>query len=208
MGLGLAALATGVLLTALPFAAVAQDAAASADTAEEEKPARVEVPPGLTIDELLERVRAGWRAERVENERREKQFRQERSRQKNLLEEAKAALKAEEDRSDRLEQQFEDNELKIAEQEELLAQRLGTLGELFGVVRQVAGDTRSQVENSLVSAEYPGRIPELDRLGQSKALPSIEALEGLWATLLQEMNESSKVSRFKTSVVGVNGEET
>ena len=207
IGLGLAALAAGVFLTALPFVVLAQDASAPADAAEEEEPARAVVPPGLTIDELLERVRAGWRAERVENERREKQFRQERSRQKNLLEEAKAALKAEEDRSDRLEQRFEDNELKIAEQEELLAQRLGTLGELFGVVRQVAGDTRSQVENSLVSAEYPGRIPFLDQLGQSKALPSIGALEELWATLLQEMNESSKVSRFKASVVGVSGEE-
>jgi biopolymer transport protein ExbB len=63
------------------------------------------------------------------------------------------------------------------------------------------------VENSLISAEYPGRIPFLDQLGQSKALPSIEALEGLWATLLQEMNESSKISRFNALVVGVSGEE-
>jgi biopolymer transport protein ExbB len=114
---------------------------------------------------------------------------------------------AEEDRSDRLEETFEQNELKIAEQEEVLSQRLGTLGELFGVVRQVAGDTRSQVENSLISAEYPGRIPFLDRLGQSKALPAVADLEGLWAVLLQEMNESSKVSRFNTSVVKVSGEE-
>jgi biopolymer transport protein ExbB len=217
MGLGFAALAMGVVLTALPLAALAQEDAAPADAAAadaaqedaaaEEEPVRAVVPPGLTIDMLLERIRQGWRAERVENERREKEFRQARSSQKNLLEEAKDALAAEEDRSDRLEQNFEDNELKIAEQEELLAQKLGTLGELFGVVRQVAGDTRSQVENSLISAEYPGRIPFLDQLGQSKALPSIEALEGLWATLLQEMNESSKISRFNALVVGVSGEE-
>ena len=213
MGLGFAALAMGVVMTALPLAALAQEDAAAADAAAaeeapaEEAPVRAVVPPGLTIDMLLERIRQGWRAERVENQRREKEFRQARSSQKNLLEEAKDALAAEEDRSDRLEQNFEDNELKIAEQEELLAQKLGTLGELFGVVRQVAGDTRSQVENSLISAEYPGRIPFLDQLGQSKALPSIEALEGLWATLLQEMSESSKISRFTTLVVGVSGEE-
>ena len=30
---------------------------------------------GLTIDELLERVRSGWRAEKAENERREQEFR-------------------------------------------------------------------------------------------------------------------------------------
>jgi biopolymer transport protein ExbB len=161
-----------------------------------------------SIDELLGRVRSGWRAERAENERREKEFRANKAQQKKLLEDARAALAAEEARSEQQEQAFEDNELKIAEQEELLHERLGSLGELFGVVRQVAGDTRSQVENSLISAEFPGRIPFLDALGQEKALPSIEALEKLWATLLQEMTESSKVSRFTTSVVEVSGQET
>ena len=203
----LAALAVAALLGGPP-SAVAQTEGAAAQTEETAvAPVRAEVPPGLTIDQLLDRVRQGWRAERVENERREKEFRGARSRQKNLLAEAKATLAAEEARSDLLEENFEQNELKIAEQEEVLASRLGTLGELFGVVRQVAGDTRSQVENSLVSAQYPGRLPCLDRLGQSKALPAIEDLEGLWAVLLQEMSESSKVSRFKTNVVKVSGEE-
>ena len=202
----LTALASAALL-ATPLAALAQDE--TAETAETAAPApeRAVVPPGLTIDELLERVREGWRAERVVNERREKEFRGARSRQSSLLAQAKASLAAEEARSDQLEEDFEQNELKIAEQEEILAQRLGTLGELFGVVRQVSGDTRSHVENSLVSAQYPGRLPFLDKLGQSKALPAIEDLEGLWAILLQEMNESSKVARFTTNVVKVSGEE-
>ncbi len=198
----LAALTAGALLSS-PMVAFAQ-----AETEAAKAPAeRIEVPEGLTIEQLLERVRQGWRAERVENERREKTFRSERSRQKGLLEDARAALAAEEARSDMLEETFEQNELKIAEQEEVLASRLGTLGELFGVVRQVSGDTRSQVENSLISAQYPGRMPFLDRLGQSKALPAIEDLEGLWAILLQEMHESAKISRFNTNVVKVSGEE-
>ena len=161
-----------------------------------------------TIDELLERVRSGWREERRNNEKREAEFRSARANQKEILLEAQATLAAEEDRSERLEQTYEDNEIALAEREELLAQRLGTLGELFGVVRQVAGDTRSQVENSIISAQYPGRIPFLEELGQSKALPSVEKLEGLWATLLQEMVESSKVSRFQTQVDAVSGEES
>ncbi len=195
----------GAALLATPLGALAQDG--TAETEAKAAPARAVVPPGLTIDQLLERVREGWRAERVVNERREKEFRGERSRQKSLLAQAKASLAAEEARSDQLEEDFEQNELKIAEQEEVLSQRLGTLGELFGVVRQVSGDTRSHVENSLISAQYPGRLPFLDKLGQSKALPAIEDLEGLWAILLQEMNESSKVARFTTNVVKVSGEE-
>lgn len=162
----------------------------------------------LSIDQLLEQVRSGWRVERQQNAQREAEFRAARANQKETLEAARRALAAEEKRSSDLEQDFENNELKIAEQEEVLAQRLGTLGELFGVVRQVAGDTRSQVENSVISAEYPGRLPFLDDLGQSKALPSIQKLEGLWATLLQEMVESSKVTRFPTTVVAVDGSES
>jgi biopolymer transport protein ExbB len=162
----------------------------------------------LTIDQLLDQVRSGWRVERQANEKREAEFRAARADQKQTLESANAALAAEEQRSNALEKEFEANELGIAEQEELLAQRLGTLGELFGVVRQVAGDTRSQVETSVISAEYPGRLPFLDELGQSKALPSIQKLEGLWATLLQEMVESSKVTRFPATVVAVDGSES
>ncbi len=161
----------------------------------------------LLLDELLERVRSGWRAETAANEKREAAFRSARAEQKKLLDRARADLAAEEQRSTQLEQSFERNELKITEQEDLLKQRLGTLGELFGVVRQVAGDTRSQVENSLISAQFQGRREFLDKLGQSKALPSIGSLEKLWATLLQEMTESSKVVRFEANVVQVNGEE-
>lgn len=191
----LAAATAALLFTAGPLPALAQGAGASGD----ESP---------TIDELLDRVRRGWREERRENEAREAEFRKARASQKQMLEQARQQQAAEEARSSKLEQDFENNELRIAEKEELLAQRLGSLGELFGVVRQVAGDTRSQIENSLISAEYPGRLPFLDELGQSKALPSIEKLEGLWTTLLQEMVESSKVTRFDAPVVAVDGEES
>jgi len=164
--------------------------------------------PAVGIDELLERVQSGWRKEREENAQREAEFRQAQANQKQMLEEAKRRLAAEEARSEQLEQTFEANELRLAEQEALLAERLGTLGELFGVVRQVAGDTSSQVQNSIISAEYPGRVGFLDELGQSKALPSIGKLERLWAILLQEMVESSKVTRFQAPVVAVDGEES
>jgi biopolymer transport protein ExbB len=180
----------------------------SADAQAQSKSTGAQAGESLTIDQLLEQVRSGWRVERKQNEQREAEFRAARATQKQTLEAANRALAAEEKRSSDLEQDFENNELKIAEQEEVLAQRLGTLGELFGVVRQVAGDTRSQVENSVISAEYPGRLPFLDDLGQSKALPSIQKLEGLWATLLQEMVESSKVTRFPTTVVAVDGSES
>ena len=45
------------------------------------------------------------------------------------------------------------------------------------MVRQVAGDTRNNIESSLVSAQLQGRLPFLAALGKSKRLPSIESLQ-------------------------------
>ncbi len=164
--------------------------------------------PAASLDELLERVQSNWRTEQKANKQREAEFRSARQRQAQLLEEASATRRAEEARSAALEKQFEANELSIAENETLLASRLGNLGELFGVVRQVAGDTAGMVDGSLISSQFPDREEFLSNLGQSKALPDVEDLENLYGALLQEMIESGKVVRYTTSVVAVNGEES
>lgn len=164
--------------------------------------------PAASLDQLLERVQSNWREEQTANKQREADFKSARQQQAQLLENATATRDAEEARSARLEKQFETNELSIAESEELLASRLGNLGELFGIVRQVAGDTAGLINGSLISSQFPDREEFLSDLGQSKALPAVDDLEKLYGTLLQEMIESGKVVRFATSVVAINGEES
>lgn len=168
-------------------------------------PATAEEPKSL--DALLRQIREGGRAEREEDARREAEFRAARDRQAALLADARAAQAAEEARSTALETDFAANEKLLPELEESLRERLGTLGELFGVVRQVAGDTLSFVTGSLVSVEVPDRTPILARLAESKELPSIEELEQLWFVLQQEMTESGKVARFEATVVDPDGVE-
>lgn len=160
-----------------------------------------------SLGELLERVRAGWRGERAADQQREAKFREARGGQQRLLDESLATLGAEEAKSVRLEQSFEANEIELARLEEALQERLGVLGELFGVVRQVAGDTRGNVESSIVSAQLKGRVPFLESLGKTTRLPSIESLEKLWYTLTEEMTESGRVVRFPTTVVSADGKE-
>jgi biopolymer transport protein ExbB len=160
------------------------------------------------MDALLKRVKAGWNGERKENRDREAAFAKARSEQQRLLNDAKATRDALARRSEALETQFEGNEIALATLEETLTQRLGALGELFGVVRQISGDTRSQVEGSLVSAQIPGREEFLAELGKNKSLPSIESLEQLWFILHQEMTELGKVVRFPATVVTIDGEQS
>ena len=116
----------------------------------------------------------------------------------------------EEARSERLEAQFEKNEQDIAAKQEILAKRLGSLRELFGVLQQVSGDTRGVLEGSIVSAELPGRGEWLGEfaasMGKSSKLATIEEIERLWYELQREMTESSKVSRFSAEVIKLGGE--
>jgi biopolymer transport protein ExbB len=161
----------------------------------------------ISLDSLLQEARKGSEQVRAENQKREAEFLAAKADQQKVLNAAMAEHKALQDKSDALQKNFDQNEIKLAELSKLKDERLGNLGELFGVVRQVAGDTAGVVQNSLISVQYPGRAEELRKLGQSKDLPSIEELRGLWSAMLQEMIESGKTERFTTDVVMTNGEQ-
>ena len=93
-----------------------------------------------------------------------------------MLDNVNRKIGVEEARSERLEATFNANELQLAELEGLLNERLGVFGELFGVVRQVSGETSAQVGSSIISGEITGRLPALDELAKSKGLPKIKEL--------------------------------
>lgn len=158
-----------------------------------------------SLDELLQQVRQASREVAAENQRREREFRQARDKQAQMLEQAIQALEAEEQRSNRLRKTFDENERELTQLTETLRTRMGNLGEVFGVVRQMAGNAKSMVDNSLVSAQIEDRGEVLSKLAQSKALPTISELEQLWLTYQTEMTEAGKIVRFKDEVVGNDG---
>ncbi|MFT4713145.1 MAG: biopolymer transport protein ExbB [Candidatus Azotimanducaceae bacterium] len=166
--------------------------------------------PAKTLGELLQLVRDGKVVNKQINEKRERDFVADKTSQQKSLNNAKAEQRREEARSERLEKNFEDNEQALASLQEVLAKRLGSLRELFGVLQQVAGDTRGVLEGSLVSAEYPGRGEWLGEfaasMGRSSKLASIEEIERLWFELQREMTESAKVTKFMTKINKVDGE--
>lgn len=170
-----------------------------------EQPAAAAANPPANLDQLLDQVRRASRETAAINQRREQEFRQARDQQKQLLERAKAALVAEEQRSDRLRATFDTNERELTQLTETLRTRMGNLGEVFGVVRQMAGNAKSIVDNSLVSAQIEGRGQILSKLAQSKALPTIEELEALTNTFLEEMVEGGKIARFTDTIIGEDG---
>lgn len=164
--------------------------------------------PAQSLQELLGRVKQGRTTDNQANEQRIRDFQQQKANQQRLLDEAKAAVVREENLSEQLEASFQENEIRLAELEAVLEERLGAFGELFGVVRQVAGDTRGQLRQSMISAQMPGRDGDIDDLAQSTELPELAQLEKLWYTLLEEAAAQGEVARFQAPVVTVDGNET
>lgn len=159
------------------------------------------------LDQLLEEVRKVNESETAENRQRLAEFQRQRGQQERLLAEARATLAAEEKVSEELKAAYDVNEKLIPELTEKLKNREGTLGEVFGVVRQVAGDTRGEFQNSLISAQFPGREDFLTKVTESRTNPKMDHLEKLWFMLQQQMTEQGKVVRFPAKVVSVEGGE-
>jgi biopolymer transport protein ExbB len=189
-------LACGVALLWLtaPLAIAAQDASDA-----------VNAPQAKSLDELLELVREGFQAERAENKRRIEEFTQAKARQVELLAEARVKLRRQESLSQQLETTYNTNETTLAEFEARLTERLGEMGELFGVVRQVATDMSGYVWDSLTSSQLGSRRDLLERLGRSKELPSTEDLEKLWYELQREMTAQGDVAAYTAPVLTIAG---
>jgi len=159
------------------------------------------------LDELLEQVKR----ERVEEKEalinRELKFKNARNEQKKLLSSANKKLKEEEDRSVSLKATYESYDIEIKKQKEILDEKMGTLGELDGIVKQIAAELDSIIDTSLVSSQKPDRDKILDILSTRKELPSYEELEELWLLAMDEMVESGKVVQFKGKIITAAGNE-
>lgn len=160
--------------------------------------------PG-NLDELLEQTRTARDAEAKANAAREAKFMADGSKQMSMMAEARAELNEQRSRSASLQSQFDANEKKLTDMQEQLDSRAGNLGEMFGVVRQVANDFSSVTNNSIISAQYPGRAEFTSKLAASKALPSMSDLERFWFELQREMTETGKVVKYKSKVVSADG---
>ncbi len=159
-----------------------------------------------TLDELARMVREAASSEARINEEREAEFVRERNRQRDLLAQARQELANENARSDRLRSEYDENERALAELETTLAERMGNLGELFGVVRQASGDVQAALDDSMVTAQHPGRTQFLSDLAQRRELPTVPELRQLWSAIVTEIAESGKVVKFTAPVERTSGE--
>jgi biopolymer transport protein ExbB len=159
-----------------------------------------------TLEELARIVREAATSETKINQQREAEFVRDRNQQQNLLAAARQELANENARSDQLRDEYDVNERALAELETTLAERMGNLGELFGVVRQASGDVQAALDDSMVTAQYPGRTQFLVDLAGRRELPTVAELRELWSAMVTEIAESGKVVKFTAPVERTSGE--
>jgi biopolymer transport protein ExbB len=162
------------------------------------------------LDDLLQQLEQGKIAQSKQNQTREAEFKAKVSQQQRILNDMVSKRDSALKLSVQLEQSFGDNEIELANKTDALDKRLGELKELFGVLQQVSGDTRSTFQTSVISAQIANRGEFLDEfaqsMGSSSKLASISEIERLWFELQREMTQSGKVTTFTREVVLANGE--
>lgn len=165
-----------------------------------------------SLDELLQLVENASLTETQEQRDRIARFESNVNQRQQMLNDVVAAREEEEAISAQLEATYDENEIIKAQRNETLQERIGDLEELFGTIAGVVGDTRSNFEQSLISAQFTGREEFLTELAGIMAsdsqLPSIEELERLWFFLQQEMTESSSIVKFDALVAGADGSQS
>ena len=181
------------LLPFLVFALNAQDA----------DPAPVVEPVITDLDLLVESVKTTASIRAKEDRARLNKFLSDKNKQQSLLDNMKYKLTLEERRSERLTKEYEDNDAQLSDLEEQLTLKLGSFGELFGIVRQTAGESKGQFALSLTNIEFPERIEFLGDLAERKSLdlPTTEELERLWYEILNELNQSGKVKSYNADIL-------
>jgi biopolymer transport protein ExbB len=168
-------------------------------------PAAPTPPAPASLAELLEQVEQARAAAQAADAEREQRFLAEQASQQERLEALTSRLQAERERGEELRQAFETQEERLNELDADLGARTEQLGELLGLVRQQARETAALLEDSLVSAQLPGRAQALAALSEREHIPTIAELEGLWLALQREMTEAAKVVSWPAQVIGVDG---
>lgn len=168
-----------------------------------------------SLDSLLREVASGRSAEAQAFDEAKARFNSaSEAEQQKMLQEAQARRGELDKRSNELSSQFSANEMKINDLDKQLREKAATLGvaEIFGLSKQIAGDSATILEQSLISTQFPPKAGELDRASSlrafaaSKQVPSTADLERLWFEMQREMAASGQVAKYRTPVIQPGGE--
>ncbi len=157
------------------------------------------------LDQLLQAVKRQQQEQRDLNREREREFLADKQRQQQLLNRARSEVERQQAQNQPLVAVTDANSGEIARLEKALADVTGDMGDLSSTFREFAGDFAAVLQESMLSAQFPGRGEQLEALADGTTQVSIEEIQSLWLLLQEEMTEAGKVTRFPARVVDTAG---
>jgi len=118
--------------------------------------------PAASLEQLLRDVEENRVAESSESRERVQRFQQNVDQQEQILDQTRDRVSEEETENARLEGVFDENRQLLIDARAQLRNVRANLNELLGTIQGVAGDFQSIFDDSLISAQYPGRNEFLD----------------------------------------------
>lgn len=122
--------------------------------------------------------------------------------QKKALEERKRKVQ---NQIDMLAKTFSKNEGELAKQEEKLRLDTGSLGELFGVVRQAAKELESENQTSVTGADSTQYSQAVTSIVAAKTLPTLPQLTDLWLSMDEQIQASAELKETEVKVIDGEG---
>lgn len=160
--------------------------------------------------ELLRLVEQDRVAESADYQARVQEFQQNANRQAEILQTTLQRYAEQEGIEAELNAVFDANQITIRQKTDQLREERGALNELFGTLQGVAGDFMSTFEDSLISAQFPGRSDYLndfiEKAGSTTAQLDVNEMERFWFFMQQEITESGNVASFNADVALPSGE--
>ncbi|MGF1879134.1 MotA/TolQ/ExbB proton channel family protein [Photobacterium frigidiphilum] len=154
---------------------------------------------------LVDKTQEAQRSQSAHNVQRESGFKQTEQSiraQRDALFKQRVQLQTE---TDQLSQTFSKNENNLATLEEQLRLETGSLGELFGVVRQAAKDLHQELETSVTMVDRANYAPVVDQIVDAKALPSMVQLNGLWLGMVEQIEASAQLASVSVPFINADG---
>ncbi len=157
------------------------------------------------ITQLDNKARANQQTENQHNVSRETSSKQTKAQLKAALKQLEKKSKEVEAQNQNLAEQFSANEKKLAEKEQLLQLETGSLGEMFGVVRQVAKEVNTDLKHSFATIEQTRSMEAVEQVISTDALPSLELLTSLWQVMEQQVRSSGEIVAVDVNYIDGNG---
>lgn len=140
------------------------------------------------------------------NQAREGEFKQREQALQAELDKLNAQLASLKQENEQLSETFQQNEAVLAEKEQALHLATGSLGELFGVVRQAAKDLDLEQAGSVATLGQAEHRLVVEEIVAARQLPAKRQLYGLWQAFAQQIQASAEAQMLNVDVINGQGE--